>query len=131
MGRTAGARRVAQAWHCSPPPPLPTSALSFPGPCRMCGSLSLRPAKSAAGTLRSITALIHSFILLHEALAVLPPLAQALQGAQCALLQAVGAACGHAAFAQLQGELEAVLEEDVQSAKNAFLNRQAGWCLAG
>ena len=52
-------------------------------------------------------------------------LAQALQGAQCALLQAVGAACGHAAFAQLQGELEAVLEEDVQSAKNSFINRQA------
>jgi hypothetical protein len=91
----------------------------------MCGSLSLRPAKSAVGTLRHIAALIHSFILLHEALAVLPPLAQALQGAQCALLQAAGAACGHAAFAQLQGELEAFLEEDVQSTKNSFLNRQA------
>lgn len=92
----------------------------------MCGSLSLRPAKTAGGMLRRIAALIQSFILLHEALAVLPPLAQALQGAQCTLLQAVGAACGHAAFAQLQGELEAVLEEDVQSAKNSFLNRQAG-----
>lgn len=71
---------------------------------------------------------VQSFILLHEALAVLPPLAAALAGAQCELLRAVGAACGHAAFADLRGELAAVLEEDVRSAKNTFLNRQARHC---
>jgi hypothetical protein len=66
---------------------------------------------------------LQSFILLHEALAVLPPLAQALAGAECELLRAVGAACGHAAFADLAAELLTVLEEDVRSAKSAFLNR--------
>jgi DNA mismatch repair protein MSH4 len=92
----------------------------------MCGSLSLRPAKSQAGMLRRIAATIQSFILLQEALAVLPPLAQALEGARCELLRAVGAACGHVAFDELQREVDAVLEEDVRSAKNSFLNRHAG-----
>lgn len=54
---------------------------------------------------------------------MLPTLAAALSGAQCELLRAVAAAAGHAAFAELNAELEAVLEEDVASAKNTFLNR--------
>ncbi|KAL4430860.1 hypothetical protein ABPG75_006116 [Micractinium tetrahymenae] len=90
---------------------------------KMCGCLNLRPAKSEAGTLRRIAGMIQSFILLHEALAVLPSLAAALAGARCELLRAVAAAAGHAAFAELAAELEAVLEEDVASAKNTFLNR--------
>lgn len=92
----------------------------------MCGSLSLRPVNSQAGTLRRIAATIQSFILLQEALAVLPPLAKAMEGAGCELLRTVGAACGHVAFEELQRELAAVLEDDVRSAKNSFLNRRVG-----
>lgn len=51
--------------------------------CRMCGSLCMRPARTESGIQRRIAALI----LLHEAMAVLPPLAEALQGARCELLQ--------------------------------------------
>ena len=40
-----------------------------------------------------------------------------------ACLQAVGAACGHAAFGKLRELLQGSLEEDVQSNKNTFLNR--------
>jgi len=54
---------------------------------------------------------------------VLPPLAQSLEGAQCELLRAVAGVAGHAAFAELRGELEAVLEDDVASSKSAFLSR--------
>lgn len=56
---------------------------------------------------------------------MLPQLAQALGGARCELLRAVGSAAGHDAFTELQKELEGVLEDDVASAKNTFLNRQA------
>lgn len=49
----------------------------------MCGSLSMRPARSEAGIAQRIGAMI----LLHEALAVLPPLHEALAGARCELLQ--------------------------------------------
>ncbi|PSC68890.1 DNA mismatch repair MSH4 [Micractinium conductrix] len=90
---------------------------------RMCGALSLRPAKSEATMLRRIAAMIQSFILLRESLATLPPLAEALAGARCEVLRAVRDAAGHAAFAELARELEAVLEDDVASSKNAFLNR--------
>lgn len=43
--------------------------------------------------------------------------------------QAVGAACGHTAFGELQQLLQSSLEEDVQSNKNTFLNRWVaqGW----
>lgn len=51
--------------------------------CRMCGSLVLRPGRSESAIQRRIGAMI----LLHEALAVLPALAGALQGARCELLQ--------------------------------------------
>lgn len=99
------------------------AALSLPlcHASRVCGSLAMRPARSEAGIQRRISA----FILLLEALAVLPPLAEALQGAQCELLRAVSAAAGHAAFAELRALLESALEEDAASAKNAFLNRRA------
>ena len=43
-----------------------------------------------------------------------------------ACLQAVGAACGHAAFGKLRELLQGSLEEDVQSNKNTFLNRWVG-----
>ena len=66
---------------------------------------------------------LQSFILLRESLATLPPLAEALAGARCEVLRAVRDAAGHAAFAELARELEAVLEDDVASSKNAFLNR--------
>lgn len=59
---------------------------------RMCGSLGLRFARTESSIQRRIAALI----LLHEALAVLPPLAEALQGARCQLLQVLeggGKAC--------------------------------------
>ncbi len=56
---------------------------------------------------------------------MLPPLTAALASACCELLRAVAAAAGHAAFAELGAELESVLEEDVASAKNTFLNRSA------
>lgn len=49
----------------------------------MCGSLCMRPARTESGIQRRIAALI----LLHEALAVLPALGEALQGARCQLLQ--------------------------------------------
>ena len=80
------------AWHAehalrrnlSPPRPVPLSG----SVCRMCGSLGMRPAGTEAGIARRIAAMI----LLHEALAVLPPLAEALQGASSELLQ-VGCCC--------------------------------------
>lgn len=72
-----------------------------------------------------------SFILLHEALSVLPTLVSALSGARCELLRTVAASAGHAAFPELATELEAVLEEDVASAKNTFLNRRASHVPAG
>ena len=90
---------------------------------RMCGCLSLIPAKTAAGTLHRIASFVQSFLLLKETMAVLPPLAEALAGGRCQLMQAVAAACGHAAWGELRQELERVLEEDAESAKNAFLNR--------
>lgn len=138
--------------HVTLPTLLPQPALHRR---RMCGSLCMRPARTESGIQRRIAALI----LLHEAMAVLPPLAEALQGARCELLQvwggtrgkgdgyrritwssshvgpphvacvrclcpqAVGAACGHAAFGELQQLLQSSLEEDVQSNKNTFLNR--------
>lgn len=55
-----------------------------PAARRMCGSLCMRPARTESGIQRRIAALI----LLHEALAVLPALAETLQGARCELLQA-------------------------------------------
>lgn len=50
----------------------------------MCGGLSLRPARSEG----AIAARISSMLLLQEALGALPPLAEALGGARCELLQA-------------------------------------------
>jgi hypothetical protein len=54
---------------------------------------------------------------------VLPPLSEALQDTECALLQTLHSVCAHEAFSELLGELEAALEEDVQSYTNSFLNR--------
>lgn len=87
------------------------------------GTASSFPCRSIWWPASRCACHLQSFILLHEALAVLPPLAEALAAARCELLRAVGAACGHAAFGELRGELQAVLEEDVRSAKSAFLNR--------
>lgn len=50
----------------------------------MCGMLSVRPARSEAGIQRRIA----GFILLHEALGVLAPLAEALAPARSEVLQA-------------------------------------------
>lgn len=60
----------------------------LPADRRMCGSLCMQPARTESGIQRRIAALI----LLHEALAVLPALAEALQGARCELLQVGGTA---------------------------------------
>lgn len=57
----------------------------------MCGGLSLRPARSEG----AIAARISAMLLLQEALRALPPLAEALAGARCELLQARSAGgCG-------------------------------------
>ena len=89
----------------------------------MCGNLSLRPASNAANTLRRIAGMVQSFIQLRELLLALPALAAALQPAQCQLLRAVADTCSHASFGELLAELNGVMEEDVQTAKNSFLNR--------
>ncbi|GAB4817899.1 hypothetical protein N2152v2_004945 [Parachlorella kessleri] len=49
--------------------------------------------------------------------------AYVLTQAQCQLLRAVGSTCSYSSFADLLQLLDEVLEQDVQSAKNAFLNR--------
>jgi hypothetical protein len=57
---------------------------------------------------------------------VLPALAEVMAACQSQLLRAIGAACGHGALASLRQQLDEALEDDVQSAKNSFLNRSGG-----
>lgn len=94
------------------------------------GSLVLRPAKSEASMLRRVAAMIQSFIQLRELLVTLEPLSDALDGgAESELLCVLRSAVADPIFAQLLMRLEGLLEDDVYSARGAFLNR-AQQCFA-
>jgi len=94
------------------------------------GSLVLRPAKSEASTLRRVASMIQSFIQLRELLMTLEPLSDALNSdAESELLCVLRSAVSDPIFAQLLLRLEGLLEDDVYSARGAFLNR-AQQCFA-
>jgi len=73
--------------------------------------------------MRRIAAMIQAFIQLRELLDALDPLVQALQGARCQLLCALRDMCSADALSQLLARLDGLLDEDVHSARSAFLNR--------
>nr|AKI32522.1 DNA mismatch repair protein MSH4 [Gloeotilopsis sterilis] len=70
-----------------------------------------------------ISGMIGSFILLKEALQVIPYLSEALDEARCILLNAVKTTCQHPVWAELLARIDLVLNEDVASAKTAFINK--------
>ena len=83
----------------------------------------LRPAKTEAGMLRRVAAMIQSFIQLRELLSALEPLESSLEDAESELLCALRSAATAPEFAQLLIRLDGLLEDEVRSARGAFLNR--------
>ena len=89
----------------------------------VCASLVLRPAKSESGMLRRVSAMIQSFIQLRELLMTLERLGTVLEEVESELLCVLRSCFTDPTFSELFFKVDALLDEDVQSARGAFLNR--------
>ena len=89
----------------------------------MVGSLILHPAKTDKGTLRRIQSMVSAFIQLKELLTALSPMADALSTAQSSLFHALHRLVSTEKLSHLLIRLEGTLDDDVRTAKGAFLNR--------